>query len=91
MGLAETESEAAIRILVDGSAVEVFSNDGKTLTQRVRHATVQDIVDGGNGENSWGGMELVVLGGRCRVKHADVWSMGTIWPMAGWGGQSDTV
>jgi beta-fructofuranosidase len=60
-----------LRVFVDGSVVEVFAEDGTSLTSRVY--PTRDDSDG---------VSLGVRGGRVRAGRVDAWEMRTIWPEA---------
>ena len=65
-------SEVRLRVFVDGSVIEAWTDDGAFLTGRA-YPTCQDA----------DGVVLSARGGEARVRSLEVWQMESIWPAAG--------
>ena len=60
-----------MRVLIDGSCVEVYLGTGEVLSTRIYRG------DAPRGSDS--GVDFVAFGGKARVSHVEAWEMNSIW------------
>lgn len=60
-----------MRVLIDGSCVEVYMGTGEVLSTRIYRG------DAPRGSDS--GVDFVCFGGKARVSHVEAWEMSSIW------------
>jgi hypothetical protein len=60
-----------MRLLLDGSCVEVYLGSGEALSTRIYRG------DAPKGADS--GVDFVAFGGKARVKQVEAWEMASIW------------
>jgi hypothetical protein len=69
-----------LRLLLDGSALEIFTGSGETLTTRVYRGTPPAVGSGAGGDASDAGMDVFAAGeGPVLLSRLDVWEMCSGW------------
>ena len=66
-----TKSCLQMRVLIDGSCVEVYLGTGEVLSTRIYRGDAPKGADAG--------VDFVAFGGKARVTQVEAWEMNSIW------------